>query len=258
MSEFGEREAPGLVGLNQPGGLFTCASSSMPFDAVAALSRPGRQRRSRVGRGRQLSRSRGRDPASAAPAKQRRQDPHPHLLLLLTLEPQRDDNLGRCAWANRCWRSSRRRGSPAAAGPSRRSRRPRLRRRSTSFSPARPASRPSARWTRTRRRQSIQHNQADVEFMQGMIHHHQQAIDDGRLGARPHPEHEHPAARAPHGGLPAGRDGPDAEVARGARRRPRRPLAQAHGDAGDAQLTPARAAQGRRRGASSTRCSCAT
>ena len=40
MSEFGNANEPGFAGSKKPGGLFTCESRFMPFDATPALSRP--------------------------------------------------------------------------------------------------------------------------------------------------------------------------------------------------------------------------
>ena len=83
------------------------------------------------------------------------------------------------------------------------------------------------------------HTKADIEFMQGMIHHHQQAVVMTEWVPRPKPEHERAADGQAHRGLPGRRDGLHAQVAQEARRGPQRPLAPPHADAGHGQLTPA-------------------
>ena len=92
----------------------------------------------------------------------------------------------------------------------------------------------------------VLHTPADVEFMQGMIHHHQQAI----VMTDWVPERtENTSVRVMARRMAISqteRDGHDAQVAQGPRRRSHRPLARPQADARDAELTSARAAQDRR------------
>ena len=88
------------------------------------------------------------------------------------------------------------------------------------------------------------HTKADIEFMQGMIHHHQQAVVMTEWVPDRTQSTSLRLMAKPHRGLPGRRDEPDAQLAQEARRGPQRPLAPPHGDARHGQLTPAREAQG--------------